>query len=71
MKPEDYMRRALDEEAFALYCQPIGAVEGQYTTLSAPASATVAARIHRGRQHLGTAETVSLQRITKALTATA
>jgi Amt family ammonium transporter len=26
MKPEDYMRRALDEEAFALYCQPIGAV---------------------------------------------
>jgi EAL domain-containing protein (putative c-di-GMP-specific phosphodiesterase class I) len=26
MKPQDYVCRALEEEAFALYCQPIGAV---------------------------------------------
>src|SRR3712207_1651687 len=26
MKPQDYLRRALEDDAFALYCQPIGAV---------------------------------------------
>jgi EAL domain-containing protein (putative c-di-GMP-specific phosphodiesterase class I) len=26
MNPQDYVRRALEEDAFALYCQPIGAV---------------------------------------------
>jgi EAL domain-containing protein (putative c-di-GMP-specific phosphodiesterase class I) len=26
MEPHDYVRRALEEDAFALYCQPIGAV---------------------------------------------
>jgi hypothetical protein len=25
MKPEDYVCRALEEDAFALYCQPTGA----------------------------------------------